>query len=59
MLWIPVFERSINTLFLTELVRGLMLTLKYFFDKNVTVGVFYNCWLVKSAATYTYVHDLI
>ena len=55
----PVFERSINTLFLTELVRGLMLTLKYFFDKNVTVSVFYNYWLVKSVATYTYVHDLI
>jgi len=59
MLWMPVFERSINTLFLTELVRGLMLTLKYFFDKNVTVSVFYNYWLVKSVATYTYVHDLI
>lgn len=34
-----VFERSINTLFLTEMVRGLMLTLKYFFDRNVTVSV--------------------
>lgn len=32
-----VFERSINTLFLTEMVRGLMLTLKYFFERKVTV----------------------
>lgn len=37
-----VFERSINTLFLTEMVRGLMLTLKYFFDKKVTVSIFMN-----------------
>uniref|UniRef100_A0A822Z803 NADH dehydrogenase [ubiquinone] iron-sulfur protein 8, mitochondrial n=1 Tax=Nelumbo nucifera TaxID=4432 RepID=A0A822Z803_NELNU len=36
--WSSVFERSINTLFLTEMVRGLMLTLKYFFDKNVTIN---------------------
>ncbi|KAJ6692687.1 putative proteinDH DEHYDROGENASE [UBIQUINONE] IRON-SULFUR PROTEIN 8-B MITOCHONDRIAL, partial [Salix purpurea] len=28
--WSSVFERSINTLFLTEMVRGLSLTLKYF-----------------------------
>lgn len=34
-----VFERSINTLFLTEMVRGLMLTLKYFFEKKVTVSL--------------------
>ncbi|CAL5329085.1 unnamed protein product [Camellia sinensis] len=34
--WSSVFERSINTLFLTEMVRGLMLTLKYFFDPKVT-----------------------
>lgn len=53
MLWMPVFERSINTLFLTELVRGLMLTLKYFFDKNVTVSVIYNCLLVMSVAAYS------
>ncbi|XP_038692425.1 NADH dehydrogenase [ubiquinone] iron-sulfur protein 8-A, mitochondrial isoform X1 [Tripterygium wilfordii] len=33
-----VFERSINTLFLTEMVRGLMLTLKYFFEKKVTIN---------------------
>ena len=33
-----VFERSINTLFLTEMVRGLSLTLKYFFDPKVTVS---------------------
>ncbi|KAI3752431.1 hypothetical protein L2E82_24463 [Cichorium intybus] len=29
-------SRSINTLFLTELVRGLPLTLKYFFEPKVT-----------------------
>jgi hypothetical protein len=40
MLWvITVFERSINTLFLTEMVRGLSLTLKYFFEKKVTISV--------------------
>ncbi|CAA2933944.1 NADH dehydrogenase [ubiquinone] iron-sulfur 8, mitochondrial [Olea europaea subsp. europaea] len=33
-----VFERSINTLFLTEMVRGLSLTLKYFFEKKVTIN---------------------
>ncbi|KAL3651830.1 hypothetical protein CASFOL_004832 [Castilleja foliolosa] len=33
-----VFERSINTLFLTEMVRGLMLTLKYFFEPKVTIN---------------------
>lgn len=27
-----------NTLFLTELARGMALTLKYFFDKKVTVS---------------------
>ena len=36
--YFAVFERSINTLFLTEMVRGLMLTLKYFFDRKVTVS---------------------
>ncbi|KAL0454174.1 UNVERIFIED_CONTAM: NADH dehydrogenase [ubiquinone] iron-sulfur protein 8, mitochondrial [Sesamum latifolium] len=36
--WNSVFERSINTLFLTEMVRGLMLTLKYFFDPKVTIN---------------------
>ncbi|KAK1358676.1 NADH dehydrogenase [ubiquinone] iron-sulfur protein 8, mitochondrial [Heracleum sosnowskyi] len=36
--WSTVFERSINTLFLTELVRGLSLTLKYFFEKKVTIN---------------------
>ncbi|KAL0348411.1 UNVERIFIED_CONTAM: NADH dehydrogenase [ubiquinone] iron-sulfur protein 8, mitochondrial [Sesamum angustifolium] len=35
--WNSVFDRSINTLFLTEMVRGLMLTLKYFFDPKVTI----------------------
>lgn len=47
MLWMAVFESSMNTLFLTELVRGLMLTLKYFFDKNVTVSVLLTvCWSI-------------
>ncbi|KAK1398748.1 NADH-quinone oxidoreductase, chain I [Heracleum sosnowskyi] len=36
--WSTVFERRINTLFLTELVRGLSLTLKYFFEKKVTIN---------------------
>lgn len=36
---LAVFERSINTLFLTEMVRGLSLTLKYFFENKVTVSV--------------------
>ncbi|KAL0376149.1 UNVERIFIED_CONTAM: NADH dehydrogenase [ubiquinone] iron-sulfur protein 8, mitochondrial [Sesamum calycinum] len=36
--WNSVFDRSINTLFLTEMVRGLMLTLKYFFDPKVTIN---------------------
>ncbi|RCV40658.1 hypothetical protein SEVIR_9G071800v4 [Setaria viridis] len=36
--WNAVFERGINTLFLTEMVRGLSLTLKYFFDRNVTIN---------------------
>ncbi|THU45079.1 hypothetical protein C4D60_Mb02t14090 [Musa balbisiana] len=36
--WNAVFERSINTLFLTEMVRGLMLTLKYFFERKVTIN---------------------
>ncbi|XP_059434044.1 NADH dehydrogenase [ubiquinone] iron-sulfur protein 8-B, mitochondrial-like [Corylus avellana] len=36
--WSSVFEQSINTLFLTEMVRGLMLTLKYFFDNKVTIN---------------------
>ncbi|XP_052619999.1 NADH dehydrogenase [ubiquinone] iron-sulfur protein 8, mitochondrial [Lactuca sativa] len=38
--WSSVFERSINTLFLTELVRGLSLTLKYFFEPKVTISNF-------------------
>ncbi|KAG5030220.1 NADH dehydrogenase [ubiquinone] iron-sulfur protein 8-B, mitochondrial [Glycine max] len=36
--WSSVFERSINTFFLTEMVRGLMLTLKYFFETKVTIN---------------------
>jgi len=50
MLWMAVFERSINTLFLTEMVRGLMLTLKYFFETKVTVSVFENCLLANTVA---------
>lgn len=42
---IAVFERSINTLFLTEMVRGLSLTLKYFFERKVTVSFsLYEDW---------------
>eukprot|EP00252_Welwitschia_mirabilis_P026048 TRINITY_DN834_c0_g1_i1.p1 TRINITY_DN834_c0_g1~~TRINITY_DN834_c0_g1_i1.p1 ORF type:complete len:225 (+),score=40.99 TRINITY_DN834_c0_g1_i1:113-787(+) len=36
--WSTVLDRSMNTLFLTEMVRGLMLTLKYFFDRKVTIN---------------------
>ncbi|KAL0926561.1 hypothetical protein M5K25_002800 [Dendrobium thyrsiflorum] len=36
--WNSVFDRTINTLFLTEMVRGLMLTLKYFFERKVTIN---------------------
>ena len=32
-----VLDESANTLFMTELVRGMMLTLKAFFDKKYTV----------------------
>jgi NADH dehydrogenase (ubiquinone) Fe-S protein 8 len=34
-----VLDESANTLFLTEMFRGLSLTLKAFFDKKVTVGI--------------------
>jgi len=47
-LWvITVFERSINTLFLTEMVRGLSLTLKYFFEKKVTVVRYYRVTMMS------------
>ncbi|MCO5567835.1 hypothetical protein L7F22_021531 [Adiantum nelumboides] len=36
--WSTVLDRSMNTLFLTELFRGMSLTLKYFFDKKVTIN---------------------
>lgn len=36
--WSTVLERSMNTLYLSEMVRGLMLTLKYFFDRKVTIN---------------------
>jgi hypothetical protein len=35
--WSAVLDHSVNTLFLTEMMRGMGLTLKYFFDKKVTV----------------------
>ncbi|KAH9300098.1 hypothetical protein KI387_011681, partial [Taxus chinensis] len=36
--WSTVLEKSMNSLYLTEMVRGLMLTLKYFFDRKVTIN---------------------
>ncbi|CAI5507065.1 unnamed protein product, partial [Closterium sp. Naga37s-1] len=33
-----VLERNMNTLLVTELVRGMGLTLKYFFDKKLTIN---------------------
>lgn len=42
-----VFEHSINTLFLTEMVRGLMLTLKYFFEPKVTVRVLFDLLILS------------
>lgn len=36
--WSTVLDKSMNTLFLTELFRGMSLTLKYFFDKKVTIN---------------------
>ena len=35
-----VLDESAQTLFLTEMMRGLNLTLKAFFDKKVTVSLF-------------------
>ena len=36
---LAVLDESANTLFLTEMFRGLSLTLKAFFDKKVTVSL--------------------
>ncbi|KAJ7537891.1 hypothetical protein O6H91_11G026600 [Diphasiastrum complanatum] len=36
--WSTVLDKSMNTLFLTELFRGMSLTLKYYFDKKVTIN---------------------
>uniref|UniRef100_A0A0C9S4V5 TSA: Wollemia nobilis Ref_Wollemi_Transcript_22264_1311 transcribed RNA sequence n=1 Tax=Wollemia nobilis TaxID=56998 RepID=A0A0C9S4V5_9CONI len=36
--WSTVLEKSMSTLYLTEMLRGLSLTLKYFFDKKVTIN---------------------
>ncbi|KAH8931264.1 hypothetical protein BDL97_19G011700 [Sphagnum fallax] len=36
--WSAVLDHSVNTLFLTEMMRGMGLTLKYFFDKKVTIN---------------------
>jgi hypothetical protein len=38
-----VLDASANTLFLTELWRGLALTLKVFFEQPVTVSVYTYC----------------
>ena len=38
----PVIDESSQTLFLTEMFRGLNLTLKAFFDRKVTVNI--GCW---------------
>ena len=44
-----VLDESAQTLFMTELVRGLMLTLKAFFDKKVTVRPLRGCELCEFA----------
>jgi len=36
--WSTVLDKSMNTLFLTEMIRGMMLGLKYFFEKKVTIN---------------------
>ncbi|KAG6551466.1 hypothetical protein Mapa_006889 [Marchantia paleacea] len=36
--WSTVLDKSMNTLFLTELFRGMNLTLKHFFDRKVTIN---------------------
>ncbi|CAM6084187.1 unnamed protein product [Calypogeia fissa] len=36
--WSTVLDKSMNTLFLTEMFRGMSLTLKYFFDEKVTIN---------------------
>lgn len=36
--WSTVLDKSMNSLFLTEMFRGMSLTLKYFFDKKVTIN---------------------
>lgn len=38
-----VLDESAQTLFMTELFRGMMLTLKAFFDKKVTVSARCYC----------------
>lgn len=38
-----MLDASANTLFLTELWRGLALTLKVFFEQPVTVSVYTYC----------------
>jgi len=39
--FIPVLDHNVNTLFLSEMARGMGLALKYFFEKKVTVCSFY------------------
>jgi hypothetical protein len=40
---IPVLDHSVNTLFLSEMARGMGMALKYFFDKKVTVCILSPC----------------
>lgn len=35
---LSVLDKSMNALFLTEMFRGMSMTLKYFFDRKVTVS---------------------
>lgn len=49
--WFAVLDQTAQTLFLTEMMRGLSLTLRAFFDKKVTVrglGVDSLCQAVDS-----------
>ncbi|XP_024383768.1 uncharacterized protein [Physcomitrium patens] len=36
--WSAVLDHSVNTLFLSEMARGMGLALKYFFEKKVTIN---------------------
>ena len=43
-----MLDESAQTLFLTELFRGLNYTLKSFFDPKVTVGSHFRCGSIQS-----------